>query len=335
MTTISIVDGLKYGFKFLGLSLALVLLSGAFLAGGAALAGTGLDAQAPMESDATSVAAGALLTLVGVLGLYGGTFGLLHKFIADSVGAGVVAARTEADRPPATTGTADTADDTATEQQSSATAGPETAAAAGATAAADESGAPEAQASVQQPQPSTGGTVAGQAQSGTAATAPEAGSGGEPTASQVGTEDERQNADDGANSQAVDRPDAGAADRPDAEGVPDDPSGEVLDKVVSEATDPGREQPEGPAEAPPTQPEPVDDARNRADQFEPAAEEGGVPADDGVEDEVAEPTYDADFEGEEGTSDGTDHPMGGGGDPDIEDTTDEPGDWEPLDEDDL
>lgn len=91
MTAVGTVDGLKYGFRYLAILVGVLLLAGAFIAGGGALAYSGLDVANPTGSEPVPVLAGGFVALVGVVGLHGMVFGLLYKFVADSVVAGVEA----------------------------------------------------------------------------------------------------------------------------------------------------------------------------------------------------------------------------------------------------
>ena len=116
MTTVRIVDGMKYGFKLLSFFIAVSLVCGAFIAGGVVLY---QDARAMVNPELNQyyarLAAAGLLTLVGSLGLTGSLIGFGHKFIADSVTAGYGAA----DTPPVETPQAEPSDDETTEDESS------------------------------------------------------------------------------------------------------------------------------------------------------------------------------------------------------------------------
>src|SRR6056297_1743798 len=93
MTTVRIVDGMKYGFKLLSFFIAVSLICGAFIAGGVLIY---QDARAMVNPELNQyygrLAAGGLVALVGSLGLTGSVIGFGHKFIADSVTAGYEAA---------------------------------------------------------------------------------------------------------------------------------------------------------------------------------------------------------------------------------------------------
>ncbi|WP_136715199.1 hypothetical protein [Halorientalis salina] len=97
MTTVGIVDGMKYGFKLLGVFIAVSLVCSAFIAGGYVIYQDALAMVNPSTNEYYGrIAAAALIALVGGLGLYGATVGLLYKFIADSVIAGIETAEPEA-----------------------------------------------------------------------------------------------------------------------------------------------------------------------------------------------------------------------------------------------
>lgn len=242
MSTVRALDGLRYGFKLLGLALVVLVVGGVLVAGGGALAASGLDPANPARSQLPRTVGGGVVALVGVLWLAGGWLGILYKLIADGVGAGL------AGTGPATAGdaTAATTEEAAPESASEVSDG-----AAGATGAEepmDVGGADDAVA------------------------------GGEPA---VG----------------ADEPIAGS--EADEGGPADGPSGEELDRVVSQATEPSDDEPYGgPADG--------GAASGTAGEPEPVEETGAA----------GEEEFEASFE-------------------DVEDTTDEAGDWEPLDEDDL
>lgn len=96
MTTVRIVDGLKYGFKLLGIFIAVTLVCGAFIAGGAYIYRDARAMVNPTQMEYYGqIAASGLIVLVGALGLVGSTIALSHKFIADSVIAGIETADPE------------------------------------------------------------------------------------------------------------------------------------------------------------------------------------------------------------------------------------------------
>ena len=100
MTSLRIITGMKYGFKLLGIFIAVSLVCGAFIAGGTVIYRMTVGTALPETEYYGRIAAGILMTLVGGLGLTGAVIGLLHKFIADSVVAGI-----ETAEPAAVTGT--------------------------------------------------------------------------------------------------------------------------------------------------------------------------------------------------------------------------------------
>jgi len=89
VTTVSIVDGIKYGFRLLAYVLVVAVVAGLFLVGGSAIASTGVDPNTESVTSLGRVAAGALVTLLGVLFAVAGGAGVLYKIIADGVRTGV------------------------------------------------------------------------------------------------------------------------------------------------------------------------------------------------------------------------------------------------------
>jgi hypothetical protein len=97
MTTVRIVDGLKYGFRFLGLYLGLLLVSGAVVVGGLAIAGDpvlslrgGTLVLTPnLAAASQTVLGGFAVVAIGALLWLAFSFGLLYKLIADAVSTGV------------------------------------------------------------------------------------------------------------------------------------------------------------------------------------------------------------------------------------------------------
>ena len=289
MSTVRTLEGLRYGFKFLGLSLLVLVVGGLLIGGGAALTTQGLDVSQPTQSAITpAVGGGAVLALVGVLWVYGASLGLLHKFVADSVATGVDLTEPGRDTVDAMTD-----------------------------AEADPDEARTGEGSAVEGQPTAGGTGVGDS-------APSAAAGGDTAeafeqTADTGTADAGSTWDgERGTADAATDPGASTAD---AEATVDgEPSGRELDRVVSEATEPSAAG----------GPDPVEGDEYGAGTSEPAGY-GSEQADDDVGQvdryrvkEGPEPDGEVDGEAVEDT-----------GIEDIEDTTDESGDWEPLDEDDL
>lgn len=376
MTTVRITDGLRYGFRFLGLSLSLVLVCGAALAGGGAFARTGFDAANPANSQLLQVAAGGLVALVGGLSLLGVTAGLLYKFVADSVATGVETAALEGSTAPVD-GAAETTPDEAestTDTGADADAVPadEDTADGGPVDADESSGASEtppdtasdgtapetaearARDVLEASRDATPGATSRRAETDVTAEAestagvPETGgddpsaatvsepSAGETRETATAAGDERERGDERGDTKEG----AGGASA-DGPVWSEEPRGEELDRVVSEATEPDA--------APSTATDP-DAGRPAADPV-PDADDGTVPetgSEDPELDLFSETDAPATPEAEpESPPDGSEPIDDGHGeasaeedgfDPDfedVEDTTDEPGDWAPLDEDDL
>lgn len=84
-STVTITEGIEYGFALLlyvlgvGLAGGIVALIGVFIAQGGGAVATFI---------------GGLITLVGILVVYAGLFGIGYKVIADGVNVGVEAANT-------------------------------------------------------------------------------------------------------------------------------------------------------------------------------------------------------------------------------------------------
>lgn len=92
MTAVGLTDVFKYGSKFLGYLLVVVVLGGGLLAAGASLTALGggslTDPSVSTLTD-TRIAVGSLLTVAGVVVTLIGTFGLAHKFAADALATGL------------------------------------------------------------------------------------------------------------------------------------------------------------------------------------------------------------------------------------------------------
>jgi hypothetical protein len=322
MSTVRTLDGLKYGFKFLGLSLLVLVVGGLFIGGGAALAAGGIDTSTPTQSTLTpAVGGGVVLSLVGVLWVYGASLGLLHKFVADSVATGV-------DLTESGGGDAEEAAEPEDESE--------------------ETGAAEASAAEGQPTASSAGVD----DSGPVAAASDDTDDTSGQTADTGTADTGSTWD-GARDDAATDPDSATSDT--GATIDGEPSGEELDRVVSEATEPSADEGgavAGPSTASDRDPDPVeedaygagatsstdepyDDTGTGTDEYRAGAGEpagyGAEQADSDIEradiyrvEDGPAPDVEAD---EEAVEDAAFE--------DIEDTTDEPGDWEPLDEDDL
>ncbi|MCU4799645.1 hypothetical protein OB920_04580 [Halobacteria archaeon HArc-gm2] len=92
MVAVGLPGVFKYGAKFLGYLVAVVVVAGVFVVAGVAVAATGgLNLAAPsLASLATgSAIAGALLALLGVVVGLSGLFGLVHKLLADAAAVAV------------------------------------------------------------------------------------------------------------------------------------------------------------------------------------------------------------------------------------------------------
>jgi hypothetical protein len=410
MTTVRIVDGMKYGFKFLGLVVALLLVCGAFVAGGAVLALSGIDLRGRAVTDVAFVAAGTLIGSVGVLAFVGAAFGLVHKFVADSVLSGLEAANVTAAGAVQSVGEVDVDGDatpgTADAESSQTPPTDEHAADAEAGAAADEGGGstaaldPDAEGVVEMESASETGEDRTEVGEDPQATAPDADSGGEshltqapddagetvqegvdtrPSSPEVRTWQRERMAEAGdqgpegsgqaevAGGHAVDETGGPGTAGQDADGA----SGGAADEGTGadETGGGGTDEGDSPADSSHLWDD-EDDGRSRnidelvsratepepgEERIGPADDDGGVADDAGGQSEspavdeasnideapgdfVAKPP--ADTEGEAGDDDPDDDaeadlPDEPITDVEIEDTTDEEGDWEPLDEDDL
>lgn len=299
MATLRTLDGLRYGFKLLGLFLVVLVVTGLLVGVGGLLASAGIDTANPAQSDPLPAAAGGFVALLGVLWLYGASLGLLHKFVADSVATGIGLSGSE----PAGAGAA--------EEEPSA----DDASAAGATAVGGVEPDDEQPDPVPEPDPADA----------------------ESTAVRDDPADPDTFADEETGAPGADPTGTAGTD------TGTEVSGEELDRMVSEATEPAddgvTEDPAGTAaggDVPTSDPDPVEEdaygaggAAPSGGQYDDTAAEYGTESDDVFGTGDAD---DADTMDEPAAEEET---VEGGEFEDIEDTTDEPGDWEPLDEDDL
>lgn len=248
MTTVGIVDGLKYGFRYLAVLVGVVLLSGSFVAGGGALAYTGLDLSRPLGSEVLPVVAGGFVALVGLLVFHGMLFGLVYKFLADSVVAGVEAADVAvALSDEATIAVEDTAEGGA------AVAGQATAATAADTAEAAGEGETARRGDRDDGGVGTTGTQESAVDDGpdghrgTGGAVEDTGAGtvdgpDAPAADEAAGADSGPVAADSADERATEgTAETGGDSSPGQTAA--EPTGEELDRVVSEATQPGGEEP--------------------------------------------------------------------------------------------
>lgn len=298
MATVRTLDGLKYGFKLLGLSLAVLVVGGLLVGIGGIIASTGLNVANPAQSDLLPAVAGGFVALIGLLWLYGASLGLLHKLVADSVATGV---RLSGGEDRGTTGAADN-------EQSADDVADETTAVGSVGTAGDDSRSP-----ISDPEPTT--TESAEANDDLSGSGPW---------------------DDDTAENPVSDSETAESDVAEAD-IGTEPSGEELDRVVSEATEPTDDE----FEATENDRDPVEEDTYGAG----AADRTGEAYDDQSGDDGADETGEADAYGTDPQDDyvaetdpeavEADETAEDVAFEDIEDTTDEPGDWEPLDEDDL
>lgn len=79
MVTVSVLDGIKYGFRLIGYVLGVGLAAGVIMIIGVAIADAG----------GSTAAFGGLVALFGFLAFYAGMMGIMYKVIADGVTMGV------------------------------------------------------------------------------------------------------------------------------------------------------------------------------------------------------------------------------------------------------
>ena len=89
MRTVSIRDGIRYGFTIMLYYLSVVIVGSVISAIGSGIIATGV--QAGIQNPNIGVMLfGVAITVIGLLVIFAGIFGALHKVIADSVAKGRV-----------------------------------------------------------------------------------------------------------------------------------------------------------------------------------------------------------------------------------------------------
>lgn len=380
MTTVRIVDGARYGFKFVGLVFGLLVISGVLFTLGGLLATGGELTPALAFGEPLMLAGGGFFGLAGVVVLYAGTVGLFHKLIADSVTAGYENAE-GADPSSTVTDVEAAPGDSESPRESASDAEPETTfdrddrrdepiaadspSPSEPTATAVESPAEPTESVTEKVEPDAVDLVEnptkkpGQAEPSTEPTADApADDVTDPVAESAGGVDQRESAAD-PDATPHDAP-AGDEDIEDEQTAPEGgrPTPEDIDRAVNEATERGYGGGSiGKAAETATDEAALDETRDQDDAVSTAEEaaEEVADADDGPVDDVftqaeGEPgddeasaesakadVIDRAFEAEAEADLDDDHTIIDEAidDGEVEHTTDEPGDWEPLDESDL
>ena len=87
MPAVRVWDALRYASKFVGLFLAVVIVAGGFVAGGASLAADAISLSDPSLSalQETPVFIGVVLFAIGVILGVVGLIALAYKFLADGI----------------------------------------------------------------------------------------------------------------------------------------------------------------------------------------------------------------------------------------------------------
>lgn len=89
MNTVSIGEGIQYGFKIMSYYIAVILIGNLISLVGFLLLGAGMDAGIGESPNWLLVLLGLVFLIGGLLTVFAGIFGAVYKLIADGVARGV------------------------------------------------------------------------------------------------------------------------------------------------------------------------------------------------------------------------------------------------------
>jgi len=89
MRTVSIRDGIRYGFTIMLYYIGVVIVGSVISAIGGGITATGVQTGI-QNPNIGAILFGGAVTIIGLLVIFAGVFGALHKVIADSVAKGRV-----------------------------------------------------------------------------------------------------------------------------------------------------------------------------------------------------------------------------------------------------
>jgi hypothetical protein len=90
MQTVTVQDGIRYGFKIMAYYLGVVIVGSAISGVGSGIAATGVQTGIRQDPNIGTILLGGAIAVVGLLMIFAGVFGALYKVIADSVAKGRV-----------------------------------------------------------------------------------------------------------------------------------------------------------------------------------------------------------------------------------------------------
>jgi hypothetical protein len=90
MRTVSIRDGIRYGFTIMLYYIGVVIVGSVISGVGSGIAATGVQTGIRQDPNIGAILFGGAIATIGLLVIFAGIFGALHKVIADSVAKGRV-----------------------------------------------------------------------------------------------------------------------------------------------------------------------------------------------------------------------------------------------------
>lgn len=90
MQSVTIRDGIRYGFKIMAYYLGVVIVGSVISGIGSGIAATGVQTGIRQDPNVGTILIGGAIATVGLVVIFAGVFGALYKVIADSVAKGRV-----------------------------------------------------------------------------------------------------------------------------------------------------------------------------------------------------------------------------------------------------